>query len=247
MALALNHLGEVALLERDFGEAQHFYKESLDLYQQIDDPGGLATTFHGLGRSASAKGDYSTSAEYLHQAYQIAAGIDFVSLILAIMVSAGELLARTGSKKKGLEYLNFVYHQLSSDQVTRDKARELIGKYGGAIGSEGIVGGDEADHFEVLSAMLSIDLTEVAAGPARIPSDLGLDSSKGQNPLPDPLTRRELEVLSLMAEGLSNPAMAERLIVSVGTVKAHTNKIYMKLGVKNRVQAIAQARKLHML
>ena len=247
MALALNHLGEVALMEGDFGEAQHFYKESLDLYQQIDDPGGLATTFHGLSRSVSAEGDHSSSAEYLRQAYQIAAGIGFVSLILAIMVSAGELLVRTGSKKKGLEYLNFVFHQPSSDQVTRDKARELIEKYGGVIGSEGTVGGDELDHFEVLSAMLSIDLTEIAAGVARITLDRGQDSAKGQESLPDPLTRREREVLSLMAEGLSNPAMAEQLIVSVGTIKAHTNKIYMKLGVKNRVQAIARARELHML
>ena len=63
----------------------------------------------------------------------------------------------------------------------------------------------------------------------------------------DDLTPRELEVFRLIAEGLSNPAIAERLTVSVGTVKAHTANIYSKLGVNNRVQALARARELHLL
>ena len=61
------------------------------------------------------------------------------------------------------------------------------------------------------------------------------------------LTPRELEVLRLIAEGLSNPAIAERLTISVGTVKAHTASIYSKLGVNNRVQALSRAHDLHLL
>jgi len=61
------------------------------------------------------------------------------------------------------------------------------------------------------------------------------------------LTPRELEVLRLVAEGLSNPSIAETLTISVGTVKAHTASIYSKLGVNNRVQAISRAQELHLL
>jgi ATP/maltotriose-dependent transcriptional regulator MalT len=61
------------------------------------------------------------------------------------------------------------------------------------------------------------------------------------------LTPRELEVLRVIAEGLSNPSIAERLVISVGTVKSHTGRIYSKLGVNNRVQALARARELQLL
>lgn len=61
------------------------------------------------------------------------------------------------------------------------------------------------------------------------------------------MTPRELEVLRLIADGLSNPAIAERLTISVGTVKAHTASIYGKLGVNNRVQALARARDIQLL
>jgi len=66
-------------------------------------------------------------------------------------------------------------------------------------------------------------------------------------PLMDPLTKRELEVLHLIAAGLSNREIAERLFIGLSTVKKHTNRMYSKLGVKRRTQAIIRARELHLL
>ncbi len=57
----------------------------------------------------------------------------------------------------------------------------------------------------------------------------------------DPLTERELEVLSLMVEGLNNAQIAERLVVSLSTVKYHIGNILMKLRVDNRVAAVTVA------
>jgi ATP/maltotriose-dependent transcriptional regulator MalT len=56
-----------------------------------------------------------------------------------------------------------------------------------------------------------------------------------------------LEVLRLLAQGLSNPQIAEALIVSVGTVKTHTHNIFVKLGAANRMQAVRRAQALHLV
>jgi len=59
--------------------------------------------------------------------------------------------------------------------------------------------------------------------------------------LPDGLTPREAEVLALIAEGLTNAEIAERLVVSAATVKTHVNHIFAKAGVRDRAQAVVYA------
>ncbi len=65
--------------------------------------------------------------------------------------------------------------------------------------------------------------------------------------LVEPLSERELGVLGLIAEGLSNREIASRLYISLSTVKGHTTNIFGKLGVRNRIQAVARARSLGLL
>jgi NarL family two-component system response regulator LiaR len=60
-------------------------------------------------------------------------------------------------------------------------------------------------------------------------------------PTPDPLTDRELEVLSLVAKGLSNPEIAQRLVITEATVRTHVSNILSKLHLANRVQATLYA------
>lgn len=61
------------------------------------------------------------------------------------------------------------------------------------------------------------------------------------------LTRRELEVLTLMADGLSNREMAERLCISENTVKTHCSRLFDKIGAGRRTQAVQLARALQLI
>lgn len=58
------------------------------------------------------------------------------------------------------------------------------------------------------------------------------------------ISKRELEVMQLMAEGLSNKEIAEKLFVSLNTVKTHSSNIFEKLAVKRRTQAVERARNI---
>jgi LuxR family maltose regulon positive regulatory protein len=68
-----------------------------------------------------------------------------------------------------------------------------------------------------------------------------------EQPLTEPLTERELQVLELIASGLSNRETAETLFVTEGTIKKHLNNIFGKLNVKSRTQVIERARQLKIL
>ncbi|CAH0118227.1 Serine/threonine-protein kinase PknD [Paenibacillus sp. CECT 9249] len=73
-------------------------------------------------------------------------------------------------------------------------------------------------------------------------------SSQEQAPaMTDPLTERELDVLNLMAAGLSNQEIADRLVIAVGTVKYHVKNIFAKLHVKRRTMAVAEAKKYNLI
>ena len=66
-------------------------------------------------------------------------------------------------------------------------------------------------------------------------------------PLVDPLSERELEVLQLIAAGASNEEIAERLVIAIGTVKRHVSNILGKLTVSSRTQAVARAQAIGLL
>jgi ATP/maltotriose-dependent transcriptional regulator MalT len=88
---------------------------------------------------------------------------------------------------------------------------------------------------------------QVTMAPPAESSPVGSPSAGLRQALVDPLSERELEVLHLVALGRSNQEIALQLIVSPGTVKAHTASIYRKLDVANRTEAVARARQLGIL
>ncbi len=66
-------------------------------------------------------------------------------------------------------------------------------------------------------------------------------------PFIEPLTKRENELLQLLATGLTNQEIATKLYIALSTVKRHNINIYSKLGVRNRTEAVAKARTLNLI
>lgn len=101
----------------------------------------------------------------------------------------------------------------------------------------------EATPDEIVRAVEGVAAGQAVFGgaaAARVLTALA-DPNRGVRPLPD-LTEREVEVLGLMARGLTNSAIAERLYLSDKTVRNHVSNIFTKLGVSDRAAAVARAR-----
>jgi LuxR family maltose regulon positive regulatory protein len=88
----------------------------------------------------------------------------------------------------------------------------------------------------LLAAFDAAAMDQVPSSTVRYPSSLV-----------EPLTPRELDILHLLAEGLTNPEIAERLFISLATVKSHTRNLYGKLAVHSRQEAVTAAQQLGLL
>jgi DNA-binding NarL/FixJ family response regulator len=91
-----------------------------------------------------------------------------------------------------------------------------------------------AAHQSLLDPVVQAKLLEAVGAAAPTPAP-------GPRPLPDELTPREAEVLSLIARGLSNREIAAHLVVSEATVKTHVNHVFAKIGARDRAQAVHYA------
>jgi len=106
----------------------------------------------------------------------------------------------------------------------------------------------DASSQDIRAAILSVAAGDAALDPAvqsHVVAALAGDGVRAAEstspPLPDDLTPREAEVLALVAEGLTNAEIAERLVVSPTTIKSHINHLFAKAGLRDRTQAVNYA------
>jgi predicted ATPase/DNA-binding CsgD family transcriptional regulator len=249
MAAALNLLARTAWLQADYGEAKRLYGRSLAIYQQINDRGALASVLLGLGETALMEEAYDTAQSYLNDALQIATDIDWRPLTLAILVSVAHLYQRTNRAKQAVPLLVLVGSHPLVRYETKDAAGKLLTAISRTLPATQLAAAHARGEAMNLVTAIAATLATLAFQPA--PGPNGGTSPRppapADQPLIEPLTSRELEVLGLVAQGLSNQQIANELILSVGTVKFYTGQIYGKLGVNSRTQAVAQARSLRLL
>ncbi|MCL4250704.1 MAG: AAA family ATPase [Anaerolineae bacterium] len=249
MALALAHLGDIAVRQHSFDAALRYYDESQTLYRQISDPGGLARALCGLSRAQLSLQNYQAAAEACRQALQITASIQYVPVLLQLLMIAGELCYAVQNRSAGSEVLALIMKHTATNYATKAAVRQFLVRQGGAESTALSAGYDLQNVGSLLQMAANIESTlfDIAEAHGTKPPPGTSTTRTTSQSLLDPLSPREIEVMSYVAAGMQNREIADRLVVSLNTVKTHINNIYSKLGVTNRVQAVARVRELGIL
>jgi ATP/maltotriose-dependent transcriptional regulator MalT len=237
-------LAGIALGQRAYERAEHLAQEALSTYYEVGDEAGSTVPLVLLGMSAGEQGDTDRAVALLRQGLEISTRLRDRRLLLmasnmVVWWLAGEqgdavqlavLLGAAEAMRQAIEPVTSGWRKSRTPQAAAALQARLGKDRWEAAFKEG-----RSLSFSRIGELISLVLNEVGEG-----SPAGQESS-GKRRHHILLSKREAEVLSLIAEGLTNKEIARRLILTENTVKTHVTSLFNKLGVDSRAQAVAVA------
>lgn len=244
IAWSLLFLGDLALKAESTGQAQKLYHESMDMLRKLGDTALLAYTVRRLGFVLRGYQDYEHAKALCQESLELNFATGDRRAVAASLVGLAGLAVEQGQAIRAAQLLgaadrllnDIAAHMLFDDQLEYE--RHLT-----SVRSQ--LDTPTFNQAWAEGQSMTIEHAVAYALDNRNPPIAVVQPDN--QPLPDSLTARELEILHLMAQGMSNRDIAEKLILSVGTVKWYGSQICGKLHAQNRVQAIARARELKIL
>jgi len=239
LALALGRQANVGLFDGDFTLAKARFEEAERLAMELGDVRLLSRMAGGQAVLDLHAGDFAAARRRLETSIQQYDSMGDHQLHSNIIMLAAVLhkqgLDRWAVRVWGMADVLPGNH-LSNAQLAAYQERlrlgDILAELRAQLGDEAFADEFAAGHQLRLDDLQTIPHPSEPVSPARVAS-----SAPGES-----LTAREMDVLRLLAQDLSNPQIAERLVVSRRTVDAHLRSIYDKLGVKSRDAAIRVAR-----
>lgn len=212
VTICLSWLGAIAVALHEPAEAAASYAQSLALAREIGNRWGVTASLIQFGQLATAQGQYIAAARLFHDALRLALETGAVPQTRMVLAAAAPLVRQNGSPTWA--------NQLSQFAMTPTPAgdQEQAAQLFGWLSRPEHLALTQEDAMRV-APHVSPQSTPRTASPAT--------ASHG-------LTSREIEVLRLVAQGLTDVEVAEKLIVSPRTVGTHLSAIYSKLHVKSR-------------
>jgi DNA-binding NarL/FixJ family response regulator len=238
MSSALLRLGRIGLHENDYAESRRCFEQALMVGYGFNDPGTIAMSLAGMGNSTCAMRQYGEARRFLREALQLSIKAFPINLP-PVFIGIGDLFLQTGKRARGIELLTVAQHYPSINQALKDRARGILNRH--EVSEEPEQRTLTPADFDIIAAAVVDELLADESKSATSQSALAGET------LIEPLSERELEVFTLIADGLSNRQVADQLFLSVATVKWYLTHIYGKLGVQSRTQALVRARQLSLI
>ncbi|HEY3062030.1 MAG TPA: tetratricopeptide repeat protein [Chloroflexota bacterium] len=225
IAHALDNLGVVARRQGQLERARSLHAEALGMLRQLGDKEGIGSALQRLALVAWSDGDTEQALTLCREALATYQEVHYPSGVADCLESLGEITASHGR-------FDLAARLLGAAEAVRDMIRVPRPP------------ADAADHDHALTVVRanlsqSVFAHEWERGRS-MPLELVLHAFDAlpvvAQPEPSPLTLREHEVTLLVAEGLSNKEIADRLVLSIRTVEAHVTHVLNKLGLRSRAQ-----------
>ena len=232
VGLALTDLGLVTLGRGDGAAAQRLLDQGLSRSRELSDRRNIAKALYGLGDAARLRGDRQTAATHYDEGLSIAVEYGFPWLaILLLERLAGLMLASPGEPEEPARVFG------AADELRRSIGAPMPPYFKRLYDADLVALQGRLDPNGLARAWkegcgLSVGAAAATARAALQPA---------HSPAPEELTAREVEVLGLVAIGLTDAEVAARLVVSIRTVHAHLRSIYRKLNVRTRSAATRYA------
>jgi ATP/maltotriose-dependent transcriptional regulator MalT len=243
IAIVLVYLGDACAYQDDYDGAQAFYEESLFLFTRLRDENQMAHVFRRMALAALRQGDSLKAATLsiksltLNQEVGSHAGIvACLAALAAVSATQGEMVQ--AARLLGAVEASLLFNRVQLMALDRGHFDRTVFAVRAQLG--------EPKFTQAWALGQAMTLEQAIGEATNIASPV-----KGRavrNPaLVESLNDRELEMLHLIADGLSNHEIADHLIIALSTVKWHINNLFGKLGVRSRTQAIARGRELGLL
>jgi ATP/maltotriose-dependent transcriptional regulator MalT len=242
LGLAILFLGMVAWVQGDVASARSRLEESMVLFKEAGGRGHMAEVFVTQGLVSLGEGDYPGARARLEESLKMSLELDRKWNIARCLEGLAAVAAAQGEPVRAVWFM-------SAAQALREAIWTPLPSLSQAIHEFTITSvrtqlGERA--FDIAWAegrMMTPEQVLLSLEPLSAPKPaLTASSSAALAPLPPAgLTPRELDVLRLLAQGLTSAQIAEQLVVGLVTVNAHVRSIYSKLGVTSRAAATRYA------
>ncbi len=238
IAAVLTNQGMMSLEQKDYERATRLCEESLELRRSVGDKGGSAHTLTVLGRVAFSQGNYQQAYAYYKEGLALRREAGEKDGVAEALEGLAGICAAQGEVSSAARLLGAAEMLREATSIAMSPIDRAFNERTIAIVQEQLgVGAFTSALDEGRRSTLEQAL---ALAPTMQFPPSGSTLSEPEASLNE-LTTRELEVLRLVAQGLSDSAVAERLVISPRTVQGHVRSIYNKLHVNSRSAATRYA------
>lgn len=239
MALALIQLGEIALVSADYTQATALLEEALRCFREISDTYRSARACSLLAQVAFEQHRVLEAQAIARECLKLASQLDSPELVISCLNGLAASAGRQGewawaAQLWGAAQAQSAVAQLQPAIDTFNDQQQLIETAREAGGARAFAIAWAAG--KLISPEEALTLPDIAG--LQPENRMASRSAVPRQRRPAGLTARELEVLLLLAEGLTNAQIADQLVLSIGTVKTYISVIYDKIGVRSRTAAM---------